>query len=121
MNKTAVQNLLREWEICIRQGKLRSRQKAHQQKPDGLSGRLKRTVGKPVIFDFEAYSKQKEIQNSLCKEVPELESLIRSEPEIMDGYSWTREDFIDLYFRHFEIVIERIRRNSENSGEKAPV
>jgi hypothetical protein len=126
MNKTVVQDLLTKWITCVRQGKMRSKQKAHQQKPDGLSGRIKRTTGKPVIFDFKSLSDQNIIQGLLCKELPELSSLILSEPEIMDGYSWTRKDFIDLYFRHFEIVIEKIRRiaeqeNSGNSRDETPV
>lgn len=123
MNKIIVRNLLKEWTTCIKQGKIRSRQKASQQKPNGLNGRIKRTTGNPVIFDFQAHSDQNTIQNSLCKELPKLRDLIRSEPEIMDGYTWTRQDFIDLYFRHFEIVIEKIRRITEqkksgDSGKK---
>lgn len=126
MNKTNIQSLLREWTICIEKGKTASIKKAENQKPDGLNGRIRRTVGKSVVFDFDSYSCQQKIQHSLCKELSELSDLIRSEPEIMDGYSWTRKDFIDLYFGHFEIVIGKIRRiaeqeNSGDSGDKTPV
>lgn len=109
MNRINVLDLLREWTTCLEAGKRASIAKAEKQKPDGLIGRIRRTVGKSVIFDFESYSSQQKIQNSLCKELPEFSDLIRSEPEIMDGYSWTRKDFIDLYFEHFGIVVEKIQ------------
>ncbi len=118
MNKINILDLLREWTTCLENGKKASIAKAEKQKPDGLNGRIRRTVGKSVIFDFESYSCQQKIQSSLCKELPEFSDLIRSEPEIMDGYSWTRKDFIDLYFEHFGIIIEKIRYIVDRDKEK---
>jgi len=90
-------------------GEHQSKEKANKNH-GGLMGRIKRATGQPVVFDSDSYQNQKEIQKSLCNELPELSDIIRSVPEIMDGYHWTRNDFIELYFEHFRIVVEKIQR-----------
>jgi hypothetical protein len=109
MNKTKIFELLEQWKDLINIGEQKSRVKATKSK-DGLLGRIKRTTGQPVIFDFDIYNDQKEIQNKLCKELPHLTNLIRSQPEIMDGYPWIRGDFIELYYEHYRIIIKKIRQ-----------
>ncbi|KKN91110.1 hypothetical protein LCGC14_0219750 [marine sediment metagenome] len=109
MNKETVIKLLKKWDATIDIGEQVSKMKA-QKNVGGLMGRIQRTVGRPVIFDTQTLDDQKIIQNSLCKELPQWSDVIRSQPEIMDGFKWTRGDFIELYFGHFRMVVEKIRK-----------
>lgn len=108
MDIIKVRKLLQRWDTLLEVGEYTSKIKASKS-AGGLCGRIRRTKGQPVIFDFETFSDQKEIQDSLCKELPQLGDLIRSKPEIMDGYHWTRGDFIDLYYGHFRLVVDKIQ------------
>lgn len=116
MDAVKIKQTLKQWAIMLDIGEHKSKEKAKKNK-DGLMGRIKRSTGQPVIFDFDTYDNQKEIQNTLCLELPEWSDVIRSKPEIMDGYNWIRNDFIELYFGHFRLVIEKIERiiNRENA------
>lgn len=109
MNALTVKTLLDQWYELLITGKLASIAKAKSQ-IEGIDGRIRRTRGQPVIFDFGFYDDQLEIQEELCRQLPEWADLIRSQPEIMDGFPWTRKDFIELYFRHFTLVIEKLKR-----------
>ena len=109
MNVVVVKELLAEWTELIATSSKACLKKASTAS-GGLSRRIKRTSGKPVVFDFDTYEQQKRIQNALCVELPEWSDLIRSEPEIMNGYSWTSKDFIDLYHSHFAVVVEKLGR-----------
>lgn len=109
MDTSQAQILLYKWSDIIIKGKLISKEKA-QRTINGLAGRIKRTTGQPIVFDIETHNQQQIIQNSLCLELPQWADLIRSQPAIMDGYSWTRNDFIDLYFEYFSLIIEKLRR-----------
>lgn len=109
MNTVKVQRLLDKWDTLLEMGEKTAKTKASKN-TDGLNGRVRRTTGTPVIFDFDTYKDQKDIQNSLCQELPQYADLIRSTPEIMDGHAWTRGDFIELYFGHFRLVVEKLRR-----------
>ena len=109
MNVVVVKELLAEWTELIVASEKACLEKAGRTS-DGLSRRIKRTSGKPVVFDFKTYEQQQKIQDALCVELPEWSDLIRSEPEIMHGYSWTIKDFIDLYHSHFTIVVEKLSR-----------
>lgn len=107
MNKAKVINLLDQWTAVITIGRNVSEKKA-KQIDGGLSGRIKRITGTPIIFDLEAYEKQIKIQKLLCGELPQWTDIINSKPEIMDGHAWIREDYIELYFNHFRIVIRKL-------------
>lgn len=109
MNSVVVKELLEQWKELIEKSRKTSITKA-EKTSGGLLGRIKRTTGKPVIFDFDSYAQQQDTQNILCRELPQWSDLIRSQPEIMDGYSWTRGDFIDLYYSHYKLVIEKLGR-----------
>lgn len=109
MNGTKIQKLLKQWSVLIDHGEYMSRIKA-EKNTDGLMGRIKRTKGPPIVFDLETHEHQKEIQKSIRKELPQWSDIIFSEPEIMHGYSWTRNDFIELYFEHFRMVVEKLQR-----------
>ncbi|GAF76308.1 unnamed protein product [marine sediment metagenome] len=109
MNHTKVQLLLKQWMEIIDASEQKSKEKARQS-PNGLNGRIRRTTGQPVIFDFDTYQDQQKVQNLLCQELPQYANLIRSQPEIMDGYQWTRRDFIELYAEHFRLVVRKIQR-----------
>lgn len=108
-DETKIQTLLRQWSDLIKTGEKISTEKAGKE-IGGLKGRIRRTTGQPVIFDSDTHTKQTEIQNSLCEELPHLTDLIRSQPEIMDGHNWVRGDFIILYFNHFRLVVEKLKR-----------
>lgn len=114
MNKPMVQELLTQWTELIVVGEQASIKKA-KRNSEGLNGRIRRITGKPVIFDFESYDKQIKIQNLLCKELPKWAGVILSQPEIMHGYSWTRKDFIELYFRHFRLVVEKLKKTIDRT------
>lgn len=109
MNTIVVKELLMEWTELIGDSKRACLKKAGKA-TDGLKRRIKRTLGKPIVFDFKTYEQKQIIQNALCAELPEWADLIRSEPEIMDGYKWTSKDFIDLYHSHFIVVVEKLNR-----------
>jgi len=116
VNGTKVVELLKRWNIILDIGEHQSKEKAKKNK-DGLMGRITRSVGQPVVFDFDTYDTQKNIQNVLCQELPQWSDIIRSTPEIMDGYHWTRSDFIELYFEHFRMVVEKLEHivNKQNA------
>ena len=109
MNNAKVRKLLEQWSDAIKDGECASISKATTNE-GGINGRIKRTTGQPIIFDEHMYDNQKNIQNSLCKELPQWGDLIRSIPELMDGYAWTRKDFIELYFEHFRLVVEKLTK-----------
>jgi hypothetical protein len=115
MNIIKVKELLNMWDELLITGESASRKKALGGN-GGIEGRIRRTVGEPIIFDFESYKNQITIQDELCKELPKWADVIRSKPEIMDGFSWTRKDFIELYFEHFRLVIEKIRRITDRTS-----
>jgi hypothetical protein len=108
MSKDNVTLLLREWTCLVAKGEEISKEKAGKSK-GGLLGRIKRTRGHPVVFDFETHNAQLKIQEELCSELPAWADVIRSQPEIMDGWAWTRGDFIELYYSHFRLVIEKLQ------------
>lgn len=116
MNKVKVQQLLDRWNTLLEIGEQASRGKASKSQ-DGLDGRIKRTIGTPVIFDSDTFGSQNDLQASLCQEIPQFADLIHSKPEIMDGYQWTRGDFIELYFEHFRLVIEKLRRLTDQPSD----
>ena len=109
MNGIKIQQLFERWDTVLELGEQTSKTKASKNS-EGLNGRIRRTTGVPVVFDLETFEDQKEIQALLCEEMPQYADLIRSKPEIMDGYPWTRGDFIELYFGHFRLVLEKLRR-----------
>lgn len=109
MNKSKVQTLLRRWSGLIDVNEQLSKEKASQN-TDGLGGRIKRTIGTPIVFDLKTHKDQQKIQNALCQELPQWNKLINSQPEIMDGHAWIRKDFIELYAEHFRIVTEKLQR-----------
>lgn len=109
MNKNKVQTLIRKWSGLIDVNEAISKEKADQN-TDGLRGRIKRTIGTPIVFDLKTHKDQQKIQNALCQELPQWNSLINSQPEIMDGHAWLRGDFIELYAEHFRIVVEKLKR-----------
>lgn len=114
MNETNVRALLKRWSILLEIGEQASKTKAAKG-GDGLITRIKRTTGQPVIFDLDTYEDQKKIQNSLCIELPQWSDIIHSKPEIMDGYAWTRGDFIELYYEHFRLVVDKLKRIIDES------
>lgn len=117
MNRIKIQALLEQWTELINVGEQASKEKADKN-GDGLDGRIKRTTGKPVIFDFDTYKNQQKIQNLLCHELPEWTNIIRGQPDIMDNYAWRRGDFIELYYRHFRLIVEKLHRIINNSSKK---
>ena len=115
MNEIKVTKLLKKWSIILDIGECQAKEKAKKAK-NGLMGRIKRSTGQPVIFDFLTYEKQKELQDNLCLELPEWSDIIRSTPELMDGFFWIRGDFIELYFEYFRLVIEKLERIIEKQN-----
>lgn len=109
MNTTAIRTLLEQWTTSIDVGEKTSKNNA-EKLPDGLLGKIKRATGQPVIFDLETYERQKKLQKAIRQECPQFADLVLSQPEIMDGFHWTRRDFIELYFSHYRLVVEKLHR-----------
>ena len=109
MNKITVLKLLEQWTNSINDGEKTSKNNA-KKLPYGLLGKIKRATGQPVIFDLDTYEQQKKLQKAICQECPQFADLVLSQPEIMDGFHWTRRDFIELYFSHYRLVIEKLHR-----------
>jgi len=104
-----IAELLNKWETIIRTGKKESLKKANSY-TGGLSARITQLDRFPIVFDHKFDGEQKRIQKNITNESPELNNLINTLPEILRGYKWTRKDYIDLYFNHYSIVIEKIRK-----------
>ena len=108
-NSIHIRKLLDQWTILLQNGEKMCKKKI-EKRPGGLNSRIKRTTGKPIIFDANTYEAQQKIQKTLCMELPHLSHIIRSNPEIMNGYAWLCKDFIELYFLHFRLVVAKIRK-----------
>jgi hypothetical protein len=117
MNHRKVSQLLDQWDELIDTSKKISLKKANSSMD--IEGRIKRTTGKPVVFDSDMHDNQKNLQRLLCEEWPKMSRIINSQPMIMDGYAWIRKDYIDLYFEHYSLVIFKLRQsiNKEEKGE----
>jgi len=111
MNVKEITKLIDLWRDIIDISEKTSKEKADKM-VGGLMGRLKRTKGSPVVFDVDTFQAHKEIRKKLCRVMPEYAVMISAEPEIMDGYRWTRKDFIELYHEHFRMVVEKLKRHS---------
>ena len=109
MNINKVQELLQQWAKLLDSGEQAAREKAVAS-DGGIDGRIKRTKGSSIVFDIDTFEAQTKIQNSLCREAPLWVQVIRSQPGLMDGYQWSRRDYIELYFEHFRLVIRKIQR-----------
>lgn len=108
MNSEALY-LLAKWRKILHTGKERAILKISKL-PDKLNGRIKRTDGEPIIFDLESYQQQKSVQRELQKLLPDLSDIITMQPSALEGYEWTREDYVDLYFSHYNLIIDILIR-----------
>lgn len=116
MDKIKIRSLLKQWIEIVDASEQRSKEKASRN-GGGLDERIRRTTGTPVIFDFETYESQQKLQNLLCIEIPQFANLIKSIPEIMNGFPWTRKDFIELYAEHFRLVVEKLQRIIDQAAD----
>jgi hypothetical protein len=107
VNKTRVDGLLSEWGFVVEDIAKQSLKKAMSFE-NGPNTRIHRTKGPPVVFDMVSTNKQKEIQKSLSKELPDLIDLINSEPALQ-GHAWTVSDYVELCVEHYSLVIQKIR------------
>lgn len=112
LNINRINHLLDIWSKLLIVGEELAQDKVTKSN-GSLDGRIKRTTGQPVIFDFETYKKQTRIQAELSTELPLLTDLINSQPAIMDGFSWTKRDFIELYFYHYNMVVQKLKDKVE--------
>ena len=115
MRNEMVDQLLMQWEGILSTTKTCVDERIDQF-GDGRETRIKRTEGGPVIFDFKNAVKQKKMQERLCEEMPQLADLINSEPAT-EGYKWKVGDYVELYLRHYELVIKKIRENMEETDD----
>jgi len=109
MNKNKVETILSDWIIAIESGRSGSLHKI-KRLPDGSHGRIKRTSGNPIVFDAKYHKNMGILRSQLCAELPHLADVIRSDPDLFNGFAWTRGDYVELYFSHYEMVIAKIRR-----------
>jgi hypothetical protein len=107
-----VEKLLEQWKQLLKINARNSLEKASQIK-GGLKKRVK-LEGKVIIFDYPTIKVQKQIQNQLIKLLPEQESLILSEPAILD-FDWKVEDYLELYANHYILVVNKLLEIIEKS------
>ena len=102
-----VQLLLDSWTEIVKTCAKDSVKNASRMK-GGLGNRVARS-DKREIFDYISEKRQKEIQNKLYYLMPEYSFLISNEPPIFDE-EWPVEDYIELCYNHYMIIIEKLRR-----------
>ncbi len=103
-----IQLLLDSWIEVNKTCAKDSRKNALRMK-DGLEGRIIIKDKRRVIFDYPSDKRQLDIQQKLCHFRPDLTTLIISEPEIFEE-EWNIEDYLELCYNHYLIVIEKLRR-----------
>jgi hypothetical protein len=108
MNTTRIDSLLKAWEILLTTGKDMALAKVAKRLEKDPDARIKRTDNPPIVFDHRFHAEQKSVQELLTQQFPEHIDLINSVPAIT-GYSWKITDYIDLYFSHFYLVIQKLK------------
>jgi len=111
--KCTVGKLIAEWLEVIIEGAQQSHQNAKKMR-NGLQTRIKSKQNKPKILDHKTHIRQRKIQAALAKELPHLKELIYSEPAITD-HEWKIEDYIELYYDHFTIVVQKLCEITTNA------
>lgn len=102
-----IMSLLDQWTIINALNAKHSREKAESLK-SGLKGRIKLRDNRVIIFDYPTTKAQSLIQKQLSDLMPNLKSLIYSEPPIAD-FDWVVEDYLELYANHYNIVISKLK------------
>lgn len=100
-----VENLLIQWRELLKLNAKNSKEKASRLK--GGLGKRVQLNGRVVIFDYETIKTQNQIQKQLIELLPEHESLILSEPAILD-FDWKTEDYLELYANHYNLVVNKL-------------
>ncbi|UCG02448.1 MAG: hypothetical protein JSW11_00350 [Candidatus Heimdallarchaeota archaeon] len=110
MSESQIRSLLKDWSDLLENGEKKAKTKASELK-GSLLGRTKRTTGSPIIYEHKIYSQQSNIQKRLCEVLPKWTDLIMCQPTIlMDGHSWPRGDYIELYFSHYKLIVEKLQK-----------
>ena len=109
INEVKIRVVLKDWKTAIELGRIEVLDKI-KKLPNGLRGRIKRINGNPIIFGLKYHKDMIILRNQLCTELPHLADIIRSDPDLLDGFAWSRGDYVELYFSHYEMVIDKIRR-----------
>lgn len=79
--------------------------------PGGLNGRLKKKVGSVAVFNAEGRKRLQDIRQIIATAFPEMKDLIMSDPDfLLNGHHWKRGDYVELYFEHYKILIDKIRQ-----------
>lgn len=106
LKNSTVGELIAEWLKVIILGTQQSRANAKKM-TDGLQTRIRPKQNKLKVLDHKTHIRQKKIQELLTKKLPHLKDLIHSEPAITD-HDWQASDYIELYYEHFTIVIQKL-------------
>jgi len=110
MNTTTFEMGLKTWELILETGKEMSLEKTSEILLKNPNARINRIDNPPIIFDRKFYIAQKRIQDTLTQQHPEYSDLINSVPPIT-GYAWKIVDYIDLYFSHFNLVVQKLKES----------
>lgn len=113
LEKSTVGELIAEWLKVIIVGSQQSRENVKKMS-DGLQTRIRSKQNKLKILDHKTHIRQKKIQELLAKKLPDLKGLIYSEPAITD-HDWKASDYIELYYEHFTIVIQKLCEITTNA------
>jgi len=103
-----INDLLDKWKQIIQENAKNSIKNASRIKNN--NGRIKTPKNnKIIIYDIKTHKKQCDLQAELSKIIPKLKDLIESHPSILD-HEWKIEDYIELCYYHYTMVIEKIRK-----------
>lgn len=102
-----VRELLNIWKGILKGGQERSEARIESVLAKYPNQKIHRTSGTPIIFDKTCSQEQRSIQRILCNYMPEHRNLIESEPDLT-GYQWKISDYVELYFNHYYLVIEKL-------------
>jgi len=113
LEKSTTGELIAEWLKVIILGSQQSRENVKKMS-DGLQTRIRPKQNKLKVLDHKTHIRQKKIQELLAKKLPDLKELIYSEPAITD-HDWKASDYIELYYEHFTIVIQKLCEITTNA------
>lgn len=112
IDKANIEALLSCWEHIMEEDAHIVRDKIAQL-PGGINGRLKRMTGSVIVFNAEGRKQLQNIRLAITKMVPELKNLIMSDPDfLLEGHPWKRGDYVELYFEHYKILVDKIRQKT---------
>jgi hypothetical protein len=103
---TEVQKMLKHWMDLLDEGQVNAVARARRMK-HGLQTKVRDTAERPYVLDHKFDSSQRKMQQALERAMPQYKHIIWSTPAT-GGFEWKVGDYIELYFDHYRIVIQKL-------------